>query len=75
MIIFVVKIMNRTFQAQNVNCKSCANLIKNSLQVEFGKVEVNLDKSPVEVSLFLKNKTQEKSFKKQMKEIGFDVID
>lgn len=31
------------FKVKNVNCMNCVNLIKNSLEDEFGNIEVDLD--------------------------------
>lgn len=67
--------MKKTFKAQNINCINCANMIKNSLEDEFGKIEVNLSTSPKEVTLEIADEKSEAKFKEQMSEIGFDIID
>ncbi len=67
--------MKKTFKAQNINCINCANMIKNSLEEEFGKIEVNLSTSPKEVTLEIADEKSEAKFKEQMSEIGFDIID
>ncbi|RLA07085.1 MAG: heavy metal transport/detoxification protein [Gammaproteobacteria bacterium] len=66
--------MKKTFKAENINCNSCVNIIKNSLWQKFGAIEVDLDKKPVEVTVYIKNKGQEKNFKEQMESLGFAVI-
>ena len=67
--------MQKTFKAQNISCSKCANLIKVSLEDKFGKVEVNLDVNPKEVTLIIKSEEKEKLFKTEMSDIGFDIIE
>lgn len=67
--------MKKTFKAQNINCMNCANMIKNSLEEEFGAIEVNLGVSPKEVTVEIADEKSEAKFKEEMSEIGFDIID
>lgn len=67
--------MKKTFKANNISCKSCVNLIKGSLEDSFGEIEVNLNATPKEVSVQILNDEQEKSFKKEMNELGFGIIE
>ncbi|MGB3751413.1 MAG: heavy-metal-associated domain-containing protein [Arcobacteraceae bacterium] len=67
--------MKKTFKANNISCASCANLIKGSLEDDFGIIEVNLETTPKEVSLEINNDEQESSFKKEMEELGFSIIE
>lgn len=67
--------MKKTFKAQNISCMKCANLIKATLEDEFGEVEVNLQTAPKEVTLEIENEAKELLFKEEMKSIGFDVIE
>ena len=67
--------MKKTFKANNISCKSCSNLIKGSLEDSFGEIEVNLNTSPREVTLEILTEEQEITFKKEMKELGFEIID
>lgn len=62
------------FKVANINCQNCANLIKNSLEDEFGKIEVDLSVMPRTVEI---NITQEKleDFKKEMSDLGFEVLE
>ncbi|QWU80330.1 copper chaperone [Campylobacter novaezeelandiae] len=62
------------FKVANINCQNCANLIKNSLEDEFGKIEVDLNVMPRTVEI---NITQEKleDFKKEMSDLGFEVLE
>lgn len=66
--------MQRTFKVDNVTCGGCANTIKVSLEDEFGNIEVNLDATPKEVSLELKDDTSLELFYKEMDELGYPVI-
>lgn len=66
--------MKKTYKAKNIECANCVHLIKTSLKDQFGQIDVNLEKEPKEVSLYLSNKEQEEDFFKQMKELGFGII-
>jgi len=67
--------MKKVFKVENVSCSSCANLIKNSLEDEFGVIEVNLETTPKEVSVEINNEEQKLSFKKEIYELGFPIIE
>lgn len=67
--------MKKTFKANNIACSSCANLIKVSLEDIFGEIEVNLKTTPKEVTIEIKDDTQETEFKKEMRELGFEIIE
>jgi len=67
--------MKKTFKAANISCGNCANLIKVSLEDIFGEIEVNLETEPKEVSLEIKSKEKETEFKKEMSELGFNIVE
>ncbi|MDX1809467.1 MAG: heavy-metal-associated domain-containing protein [Sulfurospirillaceae bacterium] len=67
--------MKKTFRSDKINCQNCANMIKGSLEDDFGPIDVNLEASPKEVTVEIKDEAQEKQFKQEMSEIGFDVIE
>ena len=67
--------MKKTFKAENINCINCSNLIKGSLEDEFGEIDVNLETSPKEVTVEIKDEKSEAHFINEMADIGFDVID
>jgi copper chaperone CopZ len=66
--------MKKTYNAQNISCNNCSNLIKGSLEDEFGEIIVNLDANPKEVTVEIKDETSEKKFKEEMSDIGFAII-
>jgi len=66
--------MKRTFQVENVTCGGCANTIKVSLEDDFGDIEVNLNKTPKEVTLDIKDDNALEAFTKEMEELGYPVI-
>ena len=66
--------MKKTFKAQNINCQNCVNMIKNSLEEDFGAIEVNLDVTPKEVTLDIEDEKVEMRFKEEMSDIGFDIV-
>jgi len=67
--------MKKTFKAQNISCINCANLIKGSLEDDFGTIEVNLETTPKEVTLEILDDNQESYFKEEMADIGFEIIE
>ncbi|WP_024954353.1 heavy-metal-associated domain-containing protein [Sulfurospirillum arcachonense] len=67
--------MKKTFKAENINCINCSNLIKNSLEDEFGEIEVNLETSPKEVTVEIPDEKKEARFINEMADIGFDILD
>ncbi|TLP39250.1 heavy-metal-associated domain-containing protein [Arcobacter arenosus] len=67
--------MKQTYKAQNISCNNCANMIKASLEDEFGEIEVNLNVTPKEVTVNIENETKESEFKKEMEELGFEIIE
>ena len=66
--------MKKIFKAQNINCQNCANMIKGSLEDDFGTIEVNLETSPKEVTVEITDEANEAKFKEEMSDIGFDII-
>ncbi len=67
--------MKKTFKAENINCINCSNLIKGSLEDEFGDIHVNLETTPKEVTVEIKDEKSEAHFINEMADIGFDVIE
>lgn len=67
-------VMKKTFISPDITCQNCANLIKASLEDQYSSIEINLTASPKEVSVELDSKEQEESFKKEMQELGFNVL-
>ncbi|WP_417334623.1 heavy-metal-associated domain-containing protein [Halarcobacter sp.] len=67
--------MKKTFKANNIACGSCSNLIKGSLEEEFGEIIINLNTEPKEVTVEIEDKEKETKFKQQMKELGFEIIE
>ena len=67
--------MKKIFKAQNISCINCANLIKGSLEDDFGDIEVNLETTPKEVTVEITDDNQEVTFKEEMADIGFDIIE
>ncbi|AII14394.1 heavy-metal-associated domain protein, putative copper metallochaperone CopZ [Campylobacter iguaniorum] len=63
----------KKFEVNNVHCMNCANIIKNSLEDDFGHINVDLNAEPKIVSLEL-NDSQVEEFKKELDELGFSVI-
>ncbi|MCF6173820.1 MAG: heavy-metal-associated domain-containing protein [Campylobacteraceae bacterium] len=67
--------MKKVFKAKNISCINCANLIKGSLEDDFGEIKVNLDVKPREVTVEIADESSEKKFKEEMDELGYSVIE
>ncbi|HEF1574312.1 TPA: heavy metal transport/detoxification protein, partial [Campylobacter jejuni] len=55
------------FKVKNVNCMNCVNLIKNSLEDEFGNIEVDLDQKILSLNL---EENQVSNFTKEFQDLG-----
>jgi copper chaperone CopZ len=66
--------MKKTYKAENISCGNCANMIKVSLEEEFGEISVNLNTEPKEVTVEIKDESQEKAFFDEMSNLGFEII-
>ena len=62
----------KKFKLENVNCQNCINLIKNSLQDEFGDICIDLQTKIL--SIDIKNEDVLK-FKNEILELGFGIED
>lgn len=61
----------KKFKISGIHCNNCANLIKNSLEDDFGHIDVNVEKG--EVSLEIKDEDIAK-FSDEINELGFEYI-
>lgn len=66
--------MKKTFKSDSISCSSCANLIKNSLEETYGEISINLEITPKEVTVEILNDEQEKKFKNDMNDLGFEIV-
>ena len=67
--------MKKVFRVNNINCQNCANTIKVSLEDDFGTINVDLTKNPKELTVEIADASTEEQFKKEMAELGFEVIE
>ncbi|MCV3337775.1 heavy metal transport/detoxification protein [Campylobacter sp. RKI_CA19_01121] len=57
-------------KTKNINCQSCVNLIKASLEDKFGTMQINVETKSIEIDL----KTEQvEEFKKQLQDLGFEI--
>ena len=65
--------MIQTFQVINVKCGGCAGTLKEKLFEKFGEVEVNLEKEPREITLYI---TEEKipALREVLKKLGYPFV-
>ncbi|EAK9939540.1 heavy-metal-associated domain-containing protein [Campylobacter lari] len=57
-------------KTKNINCQSCVNLIKASLEDEFGVMQINVETKSIEIDL---KAEQVEEFKKQLQDLGFEI--
>jgi len=62
--------MKHIFKIENVKCGGCANTIKSKLLKDFGVIEVNLEKSPREISLDIDDNRVDE-LKSALKKLGY----
>ncbi|HHT6937310.1 heavy-metal-associated domain-containing protein [Campylobacter jejuni] len=60
------------FKVKNVNCMNCVNLIKNSLEDEFGNIEVDLERKILSLNL---EENQVSNFTKEFQDLGFEIVE
>lgn len=60
------------FKMANVNCISCVNSIKNSLETEFGKIDIDLNTKILSVEL---EEDRLEYFGKELRELGFEITE
>lgn len=60
------------FKVKNVNCMNCVNLIKNSLEGEFGNIEVDLEKKILSLNL---EENRVSNFAKEFQDLGFEIVE
>ncbi|EIJ4040485.1 heavy metal transport/detoxification protein [Campylobacter jejuni] len=59
-------------KVKNVNCMNCVNLIKNSLEDEFGNIEVDLEQKILSLNL---EENQVSNFTKEFQDLGFEIVE
>ncbi|MBX1886492.1 cation transporter [Campylobacter peloridis] len=57
-------------KTKNINCQSCVNLIKASLEDEFGTMQISVENKSIEIDL---KAEQVDKFKKQLQDLGFEI--
>ncbi|TKX32086.1 heavy metal transport/detoxification protein [Campylobacter estrildidarum] len=60
------------FKVNNVNCINCVNLIKNSLQDEYGLIDIDLENKILSIDL---KEEQLENFEHDFKELGFEIVE
>ncbi|EAJ7004972.1 heavy metal transport/detoxification protein [Campylobacter jejuni] len=60
------------FKVKNVNCMNCVNLIKNSLEDEFGNIGVDLEQKILSLNL---EENQVSNFTKEFQDLGFEIVE
>ena len=62
------------FEVKNINCQSCVNLIKNSLEDEFGTIIIDLTSEPKILTIDINSDEIKARFIDELNELGFEVI-
>lgn len=61
-------------EVKNINCQSCVNLIKNSLEDEFGTIIIDLTSKPKILTIDINSDEIKAKFIDELNELGFEVI-
>lgn len=61
-------------EVKNINCQSCVNLIKNSLEDEFGTIIIDLTNEPKILTIDINSDEIKAKFIDELNELGFEVI-
>lgn len=61
-------------EVKNINCQSCVNLIKNSLEDEFGTIIIDLTSEPKILTIDINSDEIKVKFIDELNELGFEVI-
>ncbi|ARR01879.1 MULTISPECIES: heavy metal transport/detoxification protein [Campylobacter] len=61
-------------EVKNINCQSCVNLIKNSLEDEFGTIIIDLTSEPKILTIDINSNEIKAKFIDELNELGFEVI-
>ncbi|MBF7049012.1 heavy-metal-associated domain-containing protein [Campylobacter volucris] len=59
-------------KTKNINCQSCVNLIKASLEDEYGIMSIDVESKTIDLDL---NPDQIQKFKDDLKDLGFEIIE
>lgn len=59
-------------KTKNINCQSCVNLIKASLEDEYGIMSIDVESKTIDIDL---NPDQIRKFKDDLKDLGFEIIE
>lgn len=59
-------------KTKNINCESCVNLIKASLEDEYGVMSIDVESKTIDIDL---NPDQIQKFKDDLKDLGFEIIE
>lgn len=59
-------------KTKNINCQSCVNLIKASLEDEYGIMNIDVESKTIDIDL---NPDQIQNFKDDLKDLGFEIIE
>jgi len=66
--------MKKTFQVENVKCSGCANTLRKTLENDFGEVEVDLTKTPREITLEI-SEDQIETLRLKLRNVGYPLSD
>jgi copper chaperone CopZ len=66
--------MKQTFEVINIKCGGCSSTLITSLREEFGKIEVNLEVEPKQITLDIEE-SQVPALRSQLKKLGYPMSD
>jgi len=66
--------MKQTYEVRNVKCDGCANTLTTKLKEDFGKVEVNLEVEPRQITLDIEE-SNIPALRKALISLGYPMSD
>ena len=64
----------KKYQVLNVKCGGCAGTLKNKLEPEFGKIDVDLEVMPRVITIYKEN-IDEAKLREMLKSLGYPMVD
>ncbi|MEA3384321.1 MAG: heavy-metal-associated domain-containing protein, partial [Campylobacterota bacterium] len=64
--------MKKILKVENIKCNGCANTLKKALFADYGEIEVNLEKTPREITLNI-DEEQLNNLKYKLRTLGYPL--
>jgi len=64
----------KKYRVLNVKCNGCASTLKAKLEPTFGKIDINLEVMPREITIY-KDDIDENLLRESLKQLGYPMVD